>query len=146
MAVHRTEARSGKRDEDGGVFGNRLVDSLAAFEAGTNEMAGVAPVQGGTRRTLQLRSRPTRLEHDVVREAVTGENDPTAFSEHVSAQPYGVRAPSAARSLDQEVLQATRTRVSAERMDHGDVVVVQHGGHHDERLRHLSTIIPGQRT
>jgi hypothetical protein len=52
--MHRAEAGSGKGDEDSGVFGNRLVDSLAAFEAGTNEMAGVAPVHGGTRRALQL--------------------------------------------------------------------------------------------
>ena len=54
LAVHRTEARSGEGKEHGGMFGDRLVDSLAAFEAGTNEMAGVRPLQGGTRRTSRL--------------------------------------------------------------------------------------------
>jgi hypothetical protein len=146
VAVYRTEPRSSKGEEDGRMFGDRLLDSLTAFEAGTNEMAGVAPVQGGTRRTSQLRSRPTSLEHDIVREAVTREDDPTTFAEHVSAQPDGVRAPTAARSLDQEVVQALRIRMATERTHHCDVVFVQHGRHHDERLRHLSTIVPAQIT
>jgi len=39
--VDGAEARCGESEEDGGMSGDRLVDALAAFEAGPDEVAGI---------------------------------------------------------------------------------------------------------
>lgn len=52
-AVHEAETRGGKSQEDGRVAGNGLVDTLAAFESRSDEVAGVTAVGGCTRGALQ---------------------------------------------------------------------------------------------
>jgi len=64
--VHGSEARSGQRQEDRRVGGDRLVDAFAPFEAGTDQVPGVASVERGARGTPQLAARPASLEHHVV--------------------------------------------------------------------------------
>jgi hypothetical protein len=46
--------------------GDRGMDALAALEAGSDEVAGVSPVDSGTRGALELAARTARLEHDAV--------------------------------------------------------------------------------
>jgi hypothetical protein len=47
--------------------GNRLGDALAAFQAGGEELVGVGPVGGRTRRTARLAAGAARLEQHPVR-------------------------------------------------------------------------------
>jgi hypothetical protein len=144
--VYDTEARVGQGQEHSRMRGNRLVDAFAAFEAGPHEMPGVASIERGARRATQLAARPTRFQDHVVREVVAREDDLASFAKHVTTQPDGMGTPPTTRPLRQEVVQVVRVRVSAERMEPGDIVLVQHGGHHDERSRHLSSVNPAQST
>ena len=64
--VHSSEPRCGQGEEDGGMGGYRRVDALAALKAGPDEVAGIPPVNGGTRGALELAARATCLEHDAV--------------------------------------------------------------------------------
>ena len=51
-----SETRCGQGQEDGGVRGNRLVDALAASEAGPDEVPGILSVDRGTGGALELAS------------------------------------------------------------------------------------------
>jgi hypothetical protein len=55
-AMDGPESRCGQVQEDGGVCGDRLVDALAAFEAGPDEVAGIPSVYRGAGGTLELAS------------------------------------------------------------------------------------------
>jgi hypothetical protein len=61
------------------------------------------------------------------------DNTPVVLRQDVSPQTDGMGTPATARALGQEVIEAMRARVTTEGTDHGNVVVVQHGRHHDGR-------------
>ena len=67
------EARSGKGEEDGRVLAHGFVDTLATLEPGPYEVAGVTPVNGGTRRATDLAPGAARFEDDAVGEGHTRE-------------------------------------------------------------------------
>jgi hypothetical protein len=67
------EARSGQSQEDGRVLGHGFVYALATLEPGSYEVAGVPPVDGGTRRAADFTPGTARFEDDAVRERQAGE-------------------------------------------------------------------------
>jgi len=64
--VERTEARRGEREEDGGMLCHRRVDPFSTLKPSSKQVAGIASIDPGAARALQLATRAARLEDDAV--------------------------------------------------------------------------------
>jgi hypothetical protein len=129
--MDRAEAGGGQRQEHSRMQGNRLVDSLSAFKSGPDEVAGIPPVDGGARRTPDLRARAAGLQHDTVgkRSAREGHGLLADWAGHdIATKPDGTSAPAAAIALRQELVDLVSSAVADERFEHR-VVVGIHAGH-----------------
>ena len=105
---------------------DRLVDALAAFEARSDEVAGIPSIDRRTRGALELTPRAARLERDAVGKRGAGEDHrapSVALSGGVAPQADRMTTPAAARALLEEVVELMTAGVAPQRLDHGSVRV-----------------------
>ena len=127
--VDGTEARGGQGQEYGRVLGNCLIDSLAPNESGSDEVAGIAPVDRRAGGTANFGARATGLEDDAVRERGARERHgrlPGRTRDDEAFEPDRMAAPTTALALGQEGVDLASVRVAHDRLEHG-VVVGIHG-------------------
>ena len=134
--VDRTEARGGKREQDRGSFGHRLIYPLAADQPGPDQMPGVPSVDGGTRRAAGLTSGSTGLEKHAVGESTRREDSHpfvTRAGDDGAPEADGMAAPAAALALGGEAVELIRPESPTDSPHRFPIVGKQVRWRHDEQ-------------
>ena len=132
--MDRTEARGGKREQDRGSFGHRLIYALAADQPGPDQMPGVPSIDGGTRRAAGLTSGSTGLEKHAVGESTRREDSHsfvTRAGDDGAPEADGMAAPAAALALGGEAIELIRSESPTDSLHRFPIVRMQVRWRHD---------------